>query len=29
MINDQINTIEFLGKGLLDHIFDFYRQIGI
>ena len=29
MINDQINTFEFLGKGLLDHIFDFYRQIGI
>ena len=28
-INDQINAIEFLGKGLLDHLFDFYRQIGI
>jgi hypothetical protein len=28
-INDQINTVEFLGKGLLDHLFDLYRQIGI
>jgi len=28
-INDQINAIEFLGKGLLDHLFDFYRQKGI
>jgi hypothetical protein len=29
MINDQINSFEFLGKGILDHIFDFYLQIGI
>lgn len=29
MINEQINSFEFLGKGILDHIFDFYRQIGI
>jgi uncharacterized repeat protein (TIGR02543 family) len=29
MVNDQINSFEFLGKGILDHLFDFYRQIGI
>lgn len=28
-INEQINAFEFLGKGLLDHLFDLYRQIGI
>lgn len=28
-LNEQINTFEILGKGILDHLFDFYRQIGI
>ena len=28
-LNEQINAFEILGKGILDHLFDFYRQIGI
>ncbi len=29
MINDQINKIEFLGKGLIDFVFDLFRRIGV
>ncbi|HBD74249.1 MAG TPA: hypothetical protein DC003_01645, partial [Acholeplasmataceae bacterium] len=29
MINDQINKIEFLDKGLIDFVFDLFRRIGV